>query len=392
MKILIVNTGYLSVPPKSAGPLVGGSIELHTYHLVNELANLGNEVHYVTNINENAFFVDGVTLHKIPDLSPLSTKGDYTKTLVSFAIGGCLAYETALRAINAHRYDLIHVHGNISGAFLPLLRKRIKCVFTIHNRTPWMLPYSSLKQAFRKIAFNTLDLNIICSADRVITLSENLKREIVCRFKICPAKIKVIPNGVDSKFFKPSIPNSASIRDKYEINHDYVLFVGRLVEEKAVHTLLEAIAGTNLHAVIVGDGPLLPFLRSLATHLRIDHQVNFIGLVPRSELPNFYAQAALFVLPSIAEGSPLAGFEAMASGLPIVASRTSGMEDIVNASQNGIIIDPKDTQHFREKLVELFKNTSLRRIMGERSRKIVEAQYSWKENARRTLELYKTID
>jgi glycosyltransferase involved in cell wall biosynthesis len=390
MRILIVNTGYLPVPPKSAGRLVGGSIELHTYHLVNELARLGNDVHYVTGVTENASFVDGVTLHKLPNL-PFNLKAGYTETMINFAIGGFFAFGRALRAINRYRYDVVHGHGDIASAFFPVLRKKSKYVFTVHNRTPWMLTSSSFKQAFRKVAFSMLDLKIISNADCVVTLSENLKKELVDRFKIKPTKVKVIPNGVDLKSFSPSIPNSASIRSKYGINHDYALFVGRLVEEKAVHTIIRAIAGTKLHAVIVGDGPLLPSLRNLAGRLNVNQQVHFIGLVPRSELPKFYAQATLFALPSIAEGSPLAGLEAMASGLPIIASRTSGMEAIINYGNNGFIVEPEDVRHLRERIVQMFEDASLRRVMGERSRRIAETQYSWEQIAKQIFNLYETI-
>lgn len=392
MKILLVNTGYLPAPPISAGPLISGSIELHSYHLANELARLGNDVHYVTSVSKNASFLNGVTLHKFPG-SPLSFKSSYPEITVNLAIGGSLAFGKALEAIRQNNYDIIHGQGSISSAPLLFLKKKSKYVYTVHNRTPWMITSDfSFAQAFRKVTFGLFDLRVIKNSDRVITVSENLKKEVVNRFGIDPMKVKAIPNGVDSRLFKPSIPNSASIRSKYKINHDYALFVGRLVEEKAVHTIIKAIGGTNLHAVIVGDGSLLPFLKNLSARLGVDQQIHFTGPVPRNELPKFYAQATLFVIPSSAEvGSPLAGLEAMASGLPIIATYTSGISGIVNHEYNGFITETRDTEKLRERLIQLFEDASLREIMGKRSRRIVETQYSWEQIARQTLHLYEEI-
>ena len=386
LRILVVNTGILSVPPQK-----GGAIELHTYYLANELARLGNDVHYVTSINQNASFDHRVTLHRLPELS-FSFQGGYSEIVLSNAVGGFLSFVKASRAIEGQHYDVVHGHGNVSSAFLLPLTKSLRSVFTVHNATPWMLISSSaLQQALRTVAFSSLDLRIIYNADRVIAVSEHLKRELVNRLGVGASKVKVIPNGVDTRIFRPFVRGSTSIRKKYGIDDEYALFVGRLVEQKGVSFLIKAIAGTKLHAVVVGGGPLLSSLQSLSRRLGVERQIHFVGAVPSDELPKFYAEAALFVIPSLAEGLPLVGLEAMASGLPLIGFDISGVTEIINHGRNGFRIRLGDTAQLRQRLVQLFEDGSLRRTMGANSRRMAETLYSWQQVAKQTFELYRTL-
>lgn len=386
LRILVVNTGILSVPPQK-----GGAIEMHTYYLANELARLGNDVHYVTSINKNAKFDYRVTLHRLPELS-FSFQGGYPETILSHVIGGFLSFLKASRAIEGQRYDVVHGHDSVSTALLLPLTKRLGSVFTVHNATSWTLPSSSaLKQALRRVAFSSLDLRIIHSIDRMIAVSEQLKTELVNRLEAEASRVKVIPNGVDTKIFQPIVPGSTSIRKKYGIDGQYSLFVGRLVEQKGVRFLIEAIVGTRLHAVIVGGGPLLSHLQSLSRRLEVDKQIHFVGAVPSEELPSFYAEASTFVIPSLAEGLPLVGLEAMASGLPLIGTDISGIEDIIRHGHNGFRIKPGDTAQLQQRLIQLFEDASLRKTMGAHSREIAQRCYSWEQVAKRTLELYQTL-
>jgi len=386
LKILIVNTGILSAPPQK-----GGAIELHTYYLANELARLGNEVHYVTNVNQNAYFNPEVRLHRLPSL-PFSFQGAYLETMISYAIGGAFASWKSLQVIKRHRYDIIHGHGNTSSAILFRFAKKFKRVFTVHNPTPWtQVSSSGIKQALRKVTFEMFDLRILRDVDFVIFVSEYLEREITNRLGIKAEKVKVIPNGVDIKHFKPIVLDSTSIRKKYGIRHNYALFVGRLVEQKGVHFLIKAIAETKLHAVIVGGGPLLSDLHNLSTRLGVEKQVHFVGAVPSQELPKFYAEATVFVIPSLAEGLPLVGLEAMASGLPLIGSRISGINEIINHGHNGFSIRPGDIGQLRQRLIQVFEEASLRKAMGKHSRQIAETRYSWNHVAKQTSQLYQTL-
>ena len=374
-------------------PVKGGSIELHTYHLANELGKLGNEVHYVTSVNPQAPFQEGLVLHKIPWM-PFNFHGNYLETLSGFAVGGFLTFLKAVNAINRYRYDIIHVHGHIPAFCLLPLRKRSTFVFTVHNPNPWMVVSSSqIKQVFRQLTFKSVELRIIRDSDCVITVGEGLRNELINRFKIRSGKVQVIPNGVDTDFFRPGIAGAEVVLRKYNLPKDYALFVGRLVEQKSVHYLLEAVKGTRIHVVIVGEGPLLSYLKRVCDQIEIAEQVHFVGAVPLDDLRKIYSRAKLFVLPSVAEGFPggLVGLEAMASGLPIIASRITGIGKVVNERRNGFLFDVGDVEELRRRIVELFSDESLAARMGEYSRKIAEDQFSWFSVAERTLKLYETL-
>jgi glycosyltransferase involved in cell wall biosynthesis len=386
LRILIVNTGFLPVPPEK-----GGSIELHTYHLANGLAKLGNEVHYVTSVNPQASFEKGVFLHKIPWI-PFNFHGNYLETLSSFAVGGFLSFLNSVEGVNNFKFDIIHVHGHIPALLLLPLRKRATFVFTVHNPNAWMVISSSyLKQVFRQLIFKSVELRIIRDSDCVITVGEGLRDELIDRFKVHRGKISVIPNGVDTDFFKPRIAGSEAVLRRYNLPKEYALFVGRLVEQKCVHYMLEATKGTRIHFVIVGEGPLLSHLKKTCEQLEITEQVHFIGAVPMDDLRRIYCQAKLFVLPSVAEGLPLVALEAMACGLPIIASRIPGITNVVSDGHNGFLFDVGDVEQLRHRLVQVFSDSSLTAKMGECSRQLAEDQFSWFSIARRTLKLYQSL-
>ncbi|MGB9615618.1 MAG: glycosyltransferase family 4 protein, partial [Fervidobacterium sp.] len=293
MRILMVNTGFLPVPPDK-----GGSIESHTYYLSNELAKLGNEIHFVTSVNPRASFHKRVILHKLPRI-PFNFHGNYLQTLLSFGIGGFLASLRAIHSIASNDYDIIHVHGHVSGFCLLPLIKKSRSVFTVHNPNPWMVRSNTLfKQAFREFTFKSIELRIINNVDCVVAVSEGLRGELIKHFEVPSEKVKVIPNGVDINLFRPRIGDSEYVIAKYGIPREYVLFVGRLVEQKGLHYLLNAIKGTSIHVVIVGSGPLFSYLNTLARHLKISEQVHFIGAVPLCDLTKIYSNAKLFVIPS----------------------------------------------------------------------------------------------
>ena len=382
----MVNTGFIPVPPDK-----GGSIESHTYYLSNELARLGNEIDYVTSINPTASFQQGVTVHKLPWI-PFDFHGKHLKTMLSFEVGGFLAFMKAANAINKSRYDIVHVHGHVPGFFLLPLRRKSTFIFTAHNPNPWMVKsFSQLKQAYRVCAFKSIALGIIRNFDCVIAVGEQLKNEFVDRFKVSSEKIKLIPNGVDTNLFRSDISDSESVLIKYQLPKDYVLFVGRLVEQKGVQFLLKAIKATRIHVVIVGGGPLFSYLKELCQRLEISEQVHFIGGVPLCDLRKIYSQAKFFVLPSVAEGFPFALLEAMAAGKPIVASRIKGVESVVTDGYNGFLFDVGNVEELRSCLIRLSEDETLVKVMGKRSRRIVEDQFSWAIIAEKTFQLYKDL-
>lgn len=204
--------------------------------------------------------------------------------------------------------------------------------------------------------------------------------------------ITVIPNGVDSGFFRGEHQNAGVKPDSASETPFRILTVGRLTPQKGIDVLLEAFhrikscAGKPVQVWIAGDGPLRNTLERLAERLGIGGDVFFFGWQDQENLKNFYSSADLFVLPSIDEGMPNVVLEAMAMGLPVVATDVAGTREIVEDGVNGCIVPPKNPQMLADALLMLVRDDSLSRKMSQASQKIAR-QYNWKEVASLYLDL-----
>lgn len=196
--------------------------------------------------------------------------------------------------------------------------------------------------------------------------------------------IRVIPNGVDLDAFK------ALQRDWRKPR---LLFVGRVVYQKGLDLLLEALSELGhleWQIDLVGDGPRRQRLEDQAAQLGIGDRVHFHGWQPRSDLPAFYRQATLFVYPSRHEGMPNAVLEAMASGLPVVATRIPGNEELVDEGKTGLLVPTEDHAALRAALESLVSDAKRCQQMGETARRRVEQGYSWERAGSAYLDLVMT--
>jgi glycosyltransferase involved in cell wall biosynthesis len=184
-----------------------------------------------------------------------------------------------------------------------------------------------------------------------------------------------IPNGVDTARFFPSARPSGTTCE--------LLFVGRLAPQKGVDILLNALAripkGWRLR--IAGDGPERERLSALAATLGLEGRVDFLGWTQRDALPELYRSADVFVFPSYDEGMPNVVLEALASGLPIVATRIAGNDQLVAEGENGTLVPPGDPSAFASALMPLIADHALRATLGATSRNIAVERFSWARSA-----------
>jgi glycosyltransferase involved in cell wall biosynthesis len=173
--------------------------------------------------------------------------------------------------------------------------------------------------------------------------------------------------------------------------------VSRLIRRKGLQFLINAIPTIREHAnapfvvKVVGDGPSWMLFNRLVERSGVNEYFQFHGYVEHNKLPEYYLDADLFVLPSLAEGMPNVVLEAMSSGLPIVATRVAGSEELVHEGKNGILVAPKDVDSLAQAVIRLINEPDLRERMGKRSKKLVH-QYSWASVAEQYIELYQKIE
>lgn len=225
---------------------------------------------------------------------------------------------------------------------------------------------------------------------KIISVSEGVKREILENYNVPEEKITVIPNGVDLEEFKPYPQKRIEIRNQYNIDENDIvlLFTGYEFRRKGLEYVIKALPDIdkNVKLFAVGKSNPKPF-QKLANELGVSDTVIFTGFVP--EIKDYYAASDIFVFPTAYEAFSLATLEAVASGLPILATEVNGTEELIDDGHNGFFIK-RDPADISEKINILIEDKSLRKQMGKNARKTAK-NYSWDEIARRTLEVYEEV-
>jgi len=201
--------------------------------------------------------------------------------------------------------------------------------------------------------------------------------------------VQLIPNGVDITRFE-STHADTSIGEREQV----VVCVSKLRYEKGIDVLLQAWQLVHQQApqarlIIVGSGYLQPQLECMAHALGIAASVEFAGL--QSDVPAQLHRGSLAVLPSRWEGMPNALLEAMACGLPCVATRVSGSEDIIQHGVNGLLVEPEDYQGMALALLTLVRDPVLTREYGQAARELIERHFSLERIVDKYVELYHRI-
>jgi len=187
--------------------------------------------------------------------------------------------------------------------------------------------------------------------------------------------ISIIPNGVDTSLYSPPA--------RREWDPTRMLFVGRLVYQKGLDVLFKALGELKSlpwKLTLVGDGPLQPMLESLASEMGISDRIAFKGWLSGEDLVEEYRDANTFVFPSRHEGMPNAVLEAMACGLPVIATEIAGNHELVIPEKTGLLVQPENVPALKAALDSLLPDPPTREMMGAAGRGIVVEGYSW-ENA-----------
>lgn len=269
----------------------------------------------------------------------------------------------------------------------------------------WLNLHSSTYISPRHISETSLRKSFLL-ADRIIVNSEFLRTHLVTKVPEARHKIRVVYPGVETKRFPSRYSSEGETARKFHreqkglVHRKVVIFLGRLIPLKGVHHLLAIVpklakVHPDLLVVIVGS-PFYGSHRStqysrklMKMGERYKKHIRFVPYVPYSEVPGWFMAADLAVMPSgKREAFGLVNVEAMATGLPVIATRAGGMQEIIKDGETGYLINQKNIKaELTEKLLLLLHNTSLRRQMGQRSRERVEQLFTWEHTAKRWLRI-----
>jgi glycosyltransferase involved in cell wall biosynthesis len=259
------------------------------------------------------------------------------------------------------------------GAWIPVLAKMlfrkkliIRCGYEYLHDSMYNAR-SIVKKMLRFIPRYLLEFLAYRAANTIVVTSAFSKHYIRKMFWVSDRRIQIQPNYVDTDAFRHARRRLRAIQS------GNIAFVGRLHPVKNLFALLDALAGTHHRLSIVGKGPQEIVLKEHAAKKKVN--VRFLGTCPHGVLPRVLSEMDLFVLPSVYENNPKALLEAMACGLPVVASDIPGIREIVKHEQNGLLCEPS-AHALREAIDRLIHDPEVRRKLGRNARKTIELNFS----------------
>jgi len=294
---------------------------------------------------------------------------------------------------SARDYDLVHSHYWLSG--------EVGSVLKGEWNVPHVVMFHTLGEAKnrhhaseREPAYRISGERAIAQeADRIICAGEGEKAMLVQAYGVAPQRIAVVPCGVDTLRFRPMKKARVRCRLGLPENKRLVLFVGRIEPLKGIDVLLRAASqvDTPFRLLVVGgdakDVDRKGELAQLAQELGISRRVTFLDAVAHNELPLYYNAADVCVVPSYYESFGLVALEAMACGVPVVASRVGGLKETVEDGRTGYLVPWRCPEPFAERLELLLSNDSLRRSHGREARASAE-RFRWSAVASRVEDVY----
>lgn len=242
---------------------------------------------------------------------------------------------------------------------------------------------------------NDLEWYASFEAWKLIVCSQYMNNEVRNLFQVPEDKAVVIGNGVNEENYRGD--SSPAYRDFYASpDEDIVFYVGRIVREKGIQVLIQAIpeilkTNPKTKFVIAGKGPYLDNLRSLAEYLGVAERVYFTGFISDRERNNLYRIADVAVFPSLYEPFGIVALEAMVTRTPVIVSEVGGLAEFVRDGENGLTVKPNDPQQLAEKIRFLLNNKERAREMASRAYEIVKRDFTWDEIANKTLAVYEEV-
>jgi len=359
MKVLFVSDIYY--------PHVGGVSE-HIYHLANEFEKIGNHVSILTSNMDGKFRPDEDRVIRVGDSMIIRSNRSHSR----------IAYRVSKSALSriVNKFDIIHIHG-IIGPTLPILTLMVSRRINILTFHP-TFDYSHLLKIFKgylKRYFKRIDGKIAVSK----TARDSIE-------KYFPGDYKIIPNGVDIKRFKQGNPTVGLTNE--------ILFVGRIEPRKGLQYLINALPIVKkeipeIKLTVAGGG-----YKGMRLYIpeEVKDLIQFLGFVEPDKLPEIFRRANIFVSPATyGESFGIVLIEAMASGIPVIASDIPGYRCVIEHGKNGLLVPPRDPEEIANAIIRVTKNRDLNSYLIKEGLKSAE-RYSWDKIAKKVLNFYYEVN
>ena len=376
-------------------PYFSGGLGVHCYELTKNLAKAGHSIDFYMPYQKDAkinpphqniriIFVGETELHPYFKITKKGRSKIYGEDLLKAVF--TYASLCSLEGINNHykkKYDVIHCHDWLTAWAGIYLKQAINrpLIQTIHSTefertsTPW--------EEILRIEKSALE-----HADIIISVSKRTAKILTSQFGAKNEKIRIVYNGVDKQKYQTHVEEKPNVIKQKKI----VLFLGRLSEQKGPVQFLHAAKKVlekepSATFLIAGSGPLLPFLVNLSFELGIQKNVKFLGYISEEEQKKIYKIADVFVMPSVSEPFGIVALEAIASGTPVIISKSSGVSEIINSA---LKVDFWDIRGLAQKIVACLKYPPLKKVIVEHAKKEIEP-YTWENTAREVEKIYKEL-
>lgn len=290
-------------------------------------------------------------------------------------------------------YDIIHVHTLDSPVFVAcIIKKSLKKKVIVKIRGEKSL-LNVLRGYLGKIKLKFIAYNI----DYFVTVN----KELECKLKVMGIgkdRIRMIPNGVDTNDLQPlRTGEKLALKDKLNLPHGKIsTFVGRLIKGKKVDLIIEVWLKiielmSESYLLIIGRGPEKEKLKNMIEKCHLYDRVILVGECPHSLVIKYLQASDVFILVSESEGVSNAMLEAMSIGLPVVAAKISGSENIIIDKNNGLLFEAGNKEQLQSKLVKILSEHDYREKLGKEARNTVESKFSFDVVIYKYTTLYKEL-
>lgn len=336
-------------------------------------------------------------LHKNVDFSKIFYEHEWKLNFPYISIAYKLFSYPKVIEKQTEKSDLIHIFSQEESYLLNRAKFNSPIVITCLDTIPLIFKDNNklpLHSFFIKYSIMAMK-----NADKILTISNNTKKDLVRYTNIPPDNIETIYLGVDEHFKKLNSDQVHKIRKKYQLPSHFILYLGSEQPRKNFHRLIKAFYKLKKTGYFKGikllkvgrpqiENSKRKKIFDLINKLKLQKDVILIDYIPEGDLSGIYNAADLFVYPSLYEGFGLPPLESMACGTPVITSNTSSLPEVVGDA--GLMVDPCEVDDLTKAMHEVLSNDSLRNELSYKGLKRAKI-FNWNDTAKKTLKIYEEI-